>query len=575
MRVLLFIIICALPARGICQYNFYFGNLHSHSSYSDGNKDSTTSGYYYPGDNYNYVKGSYHMDFLGISEHNHYSSSHNPGMHRIDYAKGLYQADTANKEGIFVCMYGMEYGVISSGGHVVTYGVPLLVGWELGSGAWGSSNNYDIYNSKYDYAGLWSIVNSYPTAFCTLAHPQSGDYTNLAGAAAYSASADSAIAGTAIRNGLANSTTTNYSDPTPATSYEWNYLATLAKGYHLGPTMDQDNHYSTFGRVNKIRTVVLASALKRDSIMAAYKAMRFYASEDWNAQVTFTVNGNYMGSDFSTNSNSSIFVSVTDPDAPGTPGDNIDSIQIFYGSPGSGINATRLVYNTGSTTLSYTHPTIQTNQYYYFAKIRQVDGDIIWTAPVWVYRSAVALPTTLKSFDGHRVNKQIDLTWTTAQEVNNDHFEIERALDGVNYQMIGRVDSKLHSTSLPSDYIFADLNPVNGINFYRLKQVNADGKFNYSDIIAVKFDNPVISIITINPNPVEKILRIVCNANEPTAVNCNLYNSDGRLVKNIATNFAAGTNTISADVTALASGTYFIVLNRPNERITEAKFIKQ
>ena len=144
----------------------------------------------------------------------------------------------------------------------------------------------------------------------------------------------------------------------------------------------------------------------------------------------------------------------------------------------------------------------------------------------------------------------------------------------MNYQMIGRVDSKLHSTSLPSDYIFADLNPVNGINFYRLKQVNADGKFNYSDIIAVKFDNPVISIITINPNPVEKILRIVCNANEPTAVNCNLYNSDGRLVKSIATNFAAGTNTISADVTALASGTYFIVLSRPNERITEAKFIK-
>ena len=574
MRVLLFIVICALPARGVCQYNFYFGNLHSHSSYSDGNKDSASTGYYYPGDDYNYVKGSYHMDFLGISEHNHYTSNNNPGMHVVDYGRGLYQADTANKEGTFVCMYGFEWGVISNGGHVVTYGVPGLIGWESGSGAWGSTNNYDIFCAKSNYTNFWPIVNSYPTAFCTLAHPQPGDYGDLAGAATYSTAADNAVAGAAIRSGSAFSLTTNYSDPAP-TLYEWYYLAALAKGYHLGPTSDQDNHNTTFGRTSKIRTVVLASALKRDSIMAAYRAMRFYASDDWNAQVTFTVNGNYMGSDFSTNSNSSIFVSVSDPDAPGTPGDNIDSIQIFYGTPGSGINATRLAYTTGSTTLSYTHTTIQTNQYYYFAKIRQVDGDIIWTAPVWVNRSAVALPTTLTGFDGHRVNKQIDLNWTTAQEVNNDHFEIERALDGVNYKIIGRVDSKLHSTSLPTDYIFADLNPVNGINFYRLKQVNADGKFNYSNIVAVKFDDPLISIITINPNPVEKMLRIECNANEATAVNCNIYNSDGRLVKSFATNFTAGSNTISADVAAIASGTYFIVLSRPNERITEAKFIKQ
>ena len=101
---------------GAAQYNFYFGGIHTHSSYSDGNKDSSTSGYYTPGDDYNYAKGSYHMDFLGISEHNHYSSSHNPGMHVAMYGMGLYQADTANKNGIFVAMYGMEWGTISKGG---------------------------------------------------------------------------------------------------------------------------------------------------------------------------------------------------------------------------------------------------------------------------------------------------------------------------------------------------------------------------------------------------------------------------------------------------------------------------
>src|SRR4051812_26990683 len=112
MRVLLLIMIALLPCTVYCQYNFYFGNLHSHSSYSDGNKDSTASGYYYPGQDFYYVKSSYHMDFLGIAEHNHYSSNNNPGIHVADYARGLYQADTANNEGVFVCMYGFEYGVI-------------------------------------------------------------------------------------------------------------------------------------------------------------------------------------------------------------------------------------------------------------------------------------------------------------------------------------------------------------------------------------------------------------------------------------------------------------------------------
>ena len=575
MRLFILLCICFFTVPAFSQYNFYFGNIHSHSSYSDGNKDSTASGYYYPGDDYRYVKGSYHMDFLGISEHNHYSSNNNPGMHVADYARGLYQADTANNNGTFVCMYGMEYGVINNGGHVVIYGIPGLIGWESGSGGWGSSNNYNIYNSKFDYAGLWSTINLYPNSFATLAHPQSLDYTNLAGAATYSAAADSAIVGTAIRNGSAFSTTTNYSDPTPATSYEWNFLALLAKGYHLGPTLDQDNHNTTFGRVNKMRTVVLATSLVRDSIIAAYRAMRFYATEDWNPQVTFTVNGNYMGSNITLNTNSSIFVSITDPDAPGDPGDAIDSIKIYYGQPGSGINATLLTYNTGSTTLNFTHTTLATNNYYYFAKIRQVDGDIIWTAPVWVYRSAVALPLDLTKFEGKQVGKQIELNWTTAQELNNDRFEIERSVDGVHYSAVGSVPSKFHTSSVNTDYVFTDPIPVNGINFYRLKEFNIDGNFTYSTIIAVKFDNPVISIVTINPNPATTLLNILCNANEATPVTCNFYNSEGRIVRSIATNFTKGPNTIPADVSALAAGIYFIVLRRPNERIAEAKFVKE
>src|SRR5688572_21580997 len=135
----LILLLNGIPA--FCQYNFYFGNIHSHSSYSDGNRDSTATGYYTPGDDYNYAKSSYHMDFLGVSDHNHYTANNNPGMHVNDYSRGLYQADTANSNGSFVAMYGFEWGTISSGGHIIAYGLPGLVGWETGTGAWGSTNN--------------------------------------------------------------------------------------------------------------------------------------------------------------------------------------------------------------------------------------------------------------------------------------------------------------------------------------------------------------------------------------------------------------------------------------------------
>lgn len=569
------IIGCGITLTGFGQYNFYYGNIHSHTSYSDGNKDSVATGYYYPGDDYNYAKGSYHFDFLGISDHNHYSSVNNPGMHVADFYRGLYQADTANHDGSFVCMYGYEWGVIGPpGGHIVTYGVPKMIGWETGSGGWGSSSNYDTFCAKLSYANYWPIVNLYPNAFCTLAHPQSTDFSDLTGAAVYSASADSAIAGCAIRSGSATSTTTDYSDPAP-TQYETYFMKALAKGYHLGPTADQDNHYTTFGRNNMIRTVVLARSLNRDSIIAAYKAMRFFASDDWNTQVTFTVNGNYMGSDFSTTANSAVYVSVTDPDLPGDPNDNVSKIEIYYGNPGSGINATILTSISNSNTLSYTHPTVATNTYYYYAKITQQDGDIMWTAPVWVYRSAIALPLDITRFEGQAIHKQVQLSWTTAQEFNNDYFEIERSADGMNYTPIGRVASLFHTSSTPTGYQFTDSLPFNGINFYRLKEVNISGSFAYSDVVPVKVNKPLLDFVNINPNPVSNTLTISCFANAATQASWSFYNSDGRLVMSGAAQLTAGYNSISANVSNLPAGLYFMVISRPNERLAEARFVKQ
>lgn len=382
MRFLLFLLL--LPVCGMAQYNFYYGNIHSHTDYSDGNKDSATSGISIPFESFNYAKSSYHVDFWGISEHNHFSATNNPGMLLPRYADGLYQADIANEDGTFVCMYGMEFGTISQGGHVVTYGVPGLVGWEDVNG----SPNYDLYCALNDFTTYWNIVKAFPKAFNTLAHPESGDYNDLLDGAPFSPAADSTLVGTAIRSGSAFSTTNDYSDA-PATEYESKYKKCLARGYHVGPTIDHDNHYTTFGRTLPGRTVVLAKKLFRDSIIAAYQARRFYASDDWNTEVHYTLNGHQMGSVVTVNTDPVVDIVVNDID----PGDNVNLIELYYGVPGSGIYATPLVSVSNTHTLSYTHNTLAGDQYYYYAKITQSDGDIIWTSPIWITR--LATPTNI------------------------------------------------------------------------------------------------------------------------------------------------------------------------------------
>lgn len=88
-------------------YNFYFGNLHSHTGYSDGNNDGNSPT---PTSAYTYAKLSTNMHFLGISEHNHNESTN---MSLANWSALKSQTAAANQDGTFVCMYGMEWGASS------------------------------------------------------------------------------------------------------------------------------------------------------------------------------------------------------------------------------------------------------------------------------------------------------------------------------------------------------------------------------------------------------------------------------------------------------------------------------
>jgi hypothetical protein len=365
-------------------YNYYFGTLHSHSDYSDGNKDRPG---YTPADDWNYALGSQGMDFLGISEHNHFSSLDNPGNLIANYKLGLAQADAFNAtHSNFLALYGMEWGVISGGGHVVVYGDGLndLFGWESNvNGTTGP--NYDVYVPKSTYLGaegLFAVINTYSNvnAFATLAHPSSSDYNNLSNIA-YDASADAAIVGTAVESGPANSTNTSYSNPASPMFYLWYYQKMLSKGYHLGPTIDHDNHNTTFGRTTAARTAVLAPALTRTEIVKAFRDMRFYATEDVDAKVDFTVNTRVMGSVFEDRNAPTIAVNLTDP----TTSTSNALIRVMFGVPGSN-NLPVVVDSVFGSSLTYVDNALPNNSTgYYYVDITNGSTRIV-TSPIWYTR---------------------------------------------------------------------------------------------------------------------------------------------------------------------------------------------
>ena len=178
-------------------YNIYYGDIHSHSWYSDGNQDQNQTTYTKPvARAITYARDNANdMDFLGISDHNHNESLN---MTLGYWSAGNQEADSVNQDGVFVGLRGQEWGVINNGGHVLIYGTDKLFGWNPGV--------YDVYVVKSDYVMLFDSVKKYG-GFCYLAHPNQTDFDGIF-SNPYNANWDSVVSGVAMKNGPATSTTT-------------------------------------------------------------------------------------------------------------------------------------------------------------------------------------------------------------------------------------------------------------------------------------------------------------------------------------------------------------------------------
>jgi CubicO group peptidase (beta-lactamase class C family) len=175
-----------------------------------------------------------------------------------------------------------------------------------------------------------------------------------------------------------------------------------------------------------------------------------------------------------------------------------------------------------------------------------------------------SLPVTIDNFSLLKKNNQIQLFWNTLNEINNNGFEIERSTDGNRFTTIAFVASKalMGNSTATNQYTFNDLNFSDGINYYRLKQVDKDGKITYSIVkqITISKIND-LSIQYIYPNPATNFLNIAIGSFKNQSVSITIINALGVQKINIIKDIIKGNQVITLPISRLINGAYSILLN--------------
>lgn len=187
------------------------------------------------------------------------------------------------------------------------------------------------------------------------------------------------------------------------------------------------------------------------------------------------------------------------------------------------------------------------------------------------------LPVDLVSFEANLANEEVVLTWQTASELNNDRFEIERSLDGETFEYIGVVAGN-GTQNIVADYQFVDQSPTRGVSFYRLKQVDFDGAFEYSQVISVNNNlfGPGLAF-TLFPNPTSQhnINLQVSTEDLVTPVELTIFDIMGNQVHNEGIQVSAGFSTFLVQTnTQLDAGVYQVVLQQSNSQLVRRLIIK-
>jgi hypothetical protein len=192
----------------------------------------------------------------------------------------------------------------------------------------------------------------------------------------------------------------------------------------------------------------------------------------------------------------------------------------------------------------------------------QTNGNYFTTTPglvtygAWTLAAITSpLPIELLSFTAKANDENVFVNWITSSEINNDYFTVERSEDAEHFFPIGKISGAGNST-VELSYKLIDNEPLKGISYYRLKQTDFDGKYSYSQTVAVEFKGDRTTVVEIGPNPAKDYLRIASLSDEDFTI--SIYQLDGKLVMQ-ETLSAKETSTL--DVSGLSKGMYLVKIS--------------
>lgn len=187
------------------------------------------------------------------------------------------------------------------------------------------------------------------------------------------------------------------------------------------------------------------------------------------------------------------------------------------------------------------------------------------------------LPVTLLYFTGTLIEDKVHLNWETASELNNDYFVVERSGDTKNWTVIGSVKGN-GTTDIPHQYSLIDAQPLNGENYYRLRQVDFDGTGSYSRIILIDVNQKSVAAgntFEIHPNPTHGPIVATITSSINQQVNMRILDATGRLMGNKDITLGKGVNNVKVDLSKYPAATYILSFTDKDGIEYNAKAIKQ
>lgn len=186
-------------------------------------------------------------------------------------------------------------------------------------------------------------------------------------------------------------------------------------------------------------------------------------------------------------------------------------------------------------------------------------------------RGFTTVPVTLTTFNAQVANGVNLLNWTTEQESNTSHFNIEHSTDGTSFSKIGQV-AAVGNSSILHHYNFTDLAPEIGDNYYRLRIVDKDNSSKLSEVRRLK--NAGTAVVTVYPNPVADLLNISINTSNATEGKLSITDISGKIVYLKTVKLQPGNSVLPVQVDHVPAGSYILKVQLNNDIIVK-KFNKQ